>query len=147
WPHDNALIAQGLADYGLKQGAQRILRALLEASQVLDLHRLPELFCGFPRRPHEGPTLYPVACSPQSWAVASVFPVLQACLGLSLHAPHNEIRVERPLLPDGLQPVSGHGLRVNGAVADITFHRRPGLGGVSVDVTRIEGDVRFRIVK
>jgi len=147
WPHDNALLAQGLSDYGLKQGTQRILRALFEASQDLDLHRLPELFCGFARRPREGPTLYPVACSPQSWAVASIFPLLQSCLGLSLHAPSNEIRVERPLLPEDLQHVTVSGLRLNGAIADITFHRRPGGAGVGVDVTRIEGDVRFRIVK
>ena len=66
WPHDNALIAQGLAHYGLKEGVLRILTGLFEASTFLDLHRLPELFCGFERRPGEGPTLYPVACSPQS---------------------------------------------------------------------------------
>ena len=45
--------------------------ALFEASLHFDLHRLPELFCGFPRRAGAGPTLYPVACSPQAWAAAA----------------------------------------------------------------------------
>jgi hypothetical protein len=48
---------------------------------VLDLHRLPELFCGFPRRPGEMPTLYPVACAPQSWASGAVFLQLRSLPG------------------------------------------------------------------
>jgi glycogen debranching enzyme len=64
WPHDNAIIAAGLADYGNKEGAVKFLPGLLAASIFLDLHRLTELFCGFHRRTGEGPTLYPVACSP-----------------------------------------------------------------------------------
>ncbi|MFQ5749734.1 MAG: glycogen debranching N-terminal domain-containing protein, partial [Planctomycetota bacterium] len=71
WPHDNALIASGLSRYAFKQDGLRILTGLFDASLFLELHRLPELFCGFPRRPGEGPTLYPVACSPQSWAAAA----------------------------------------------------------------------------
>jgi len=31
--------------------------------------RMPELICGFTRRPGEGPTLYPSACAPQSWSI------------------------------------------------------------------------------
>src|SRR5438874_4988278 len=56
WPHDNALVAGGLALYGFKDYALKILMALFDASIFLDLHRLPELFCGFNRRPGEGPT-------------------------------------------------------------------------------------------
>jgi glycogen debranching enzyme len=57
---------------------------MLDASIFLDLHRLPELFWGFDRRGGEGPTLYPVACAPQSWAAAAVFLLLEACLGLQI---------------------------------------------------------------
>ncbi|HKW86823.1 MAG TPA: amylo-alpha-1,6-glucosidase, partial [Nitrospiraceae bacterium] len=86
WPHDNALIAIGLARYGLKESVLKIMTGLFDASLLVDLHRLPELFCGFVRRPGESPTLYPVACAPQAWSAASVFMLLQACLGLTIHA-------------------------------------------------------------
>jgi len=49
--------------YGLKEDVVQIMNAMFEASLFFDLHRLPELFCGFVRRPGEGPTLYPVACA------------------------------------------------------------------------------------
>src|SRR5262245_53561970 len=84
WPHDNALIASGMARFGFTAGALEIATRLFDASQHMDLFRLPELFCGFERRPGEGPTLYPVACSPQAWAAASVFLLLQSCLGLRI---------------------------------------------------------------
>jgi glycogen debranching enzyme len=80
WPHDNSLIGAGLARYRLKDGLLKILTGLFDASQFVDLARMPELFCGFHRRPDEGPTLYPVACSPQAWAAGSVFLLLQGCL-------------------------------------------------------------------
>jgi glycogen debranching enzyme len=73
WPHDNALIAAGLAHYGFKDNVLQILAGMYEASLFLERRRLPELFCGFERRPGEGPTLYPVACSPQAWSAATVF--------------------------------------------------------------------------
>ena len=46
----------------------QLLTGLFEASSFVDLSRLPELFCGFRRRPGEGPTRYPVACAPQTSA-------------------------------------------------------------------------------
>jgi hypothetical protein len=64
WPHDNSLIASGLAKYGFKKRAGQMFMALLDLSSLVELHRLPELFCGVDRRLGEGPTLYPVACSP-----------------------------------------------------------------------------------
>ena len=81
WPHDNALIALGALRRSEKDLALRITSGLLDLSSEVMLHRLPELICGFGRRPGKGPTLYPVACSPQAWAAGSVFMVLQACLG------------------------------------------------------------------
>ena len=70
WPHDNSLIAAGFARYELKGSVAMVLAGMMDASIFFDLHRLPELFCGFPRRPGEAPTLYPVACAPQAWASA-----------------------------------------------------------------------------
>ena len=96
WPHDNGLIAMGLARYGLGEAALQIWKAQFEASTHFDLNRVPELFCGFPRNANEGPIPYPVACSPQAWSAASVFLLFQACLGLEIDAPGNQIRFRRP---------------------------------------------------
>ncbi len=82
WPHDNALIALGMARYGLKRPVAQITRGLFEAATYMDLRRLPELFCGFQRERRRGPTLYPVACAPQAWASAAVFSLIEALLGL-----------------------------------------------------------------
>ena len=115
WPHDNALIAAGFARYGLKDAALRVFTGLFEASLCVELHRLPELFCGFVRRPGEGPTLYPVACSPQSWAVGSLFMLLEASLGLSIDAPARRITLLRPILPDFLTELTLEDLTVGDA--------------------------------
>jgi glycogen debranching enzyme len=100
----------------------------------MDLNRLPELFCGFPHRPRVGPTLYPVACSPQAWAAGSVFMLLGACLGMDINAPDRVIRFDRPILPDYLSAMDITGLRVDDAFVDLSFHYHP--DGVGVLVSR-----------
>jgi glycogen debranching enzyme len=64
WPHDNALIALGLARYGRKRSIETLFEGLFSAATYMDLGRLPELFCGFKRQRGYGSTLYPVACLP-----------------------------------------------------------------------------------
>src|SRR5438552_15837386 len=91
WPHDNALVARGFARYGLRPGLMQVFSGFFDASIYVESHGLPELFCGFARRSGEGPTLYPVACSPQSWASASVFSLLQSALGLYVAAPRGQL--------------------------------------------------------
>ena len=100
WPHDNALIALGLARYGLKHSVEHLFKGLFGAASYMDLRRLPELFCGFHRERRRGPTLYPVACSPQAWASATPFTLLEASLGLEFDAPAGEIRLHNPRLPE-----------------------------------------------
>ena len=70
WPHDNALIAWGLARYGDTKGAARLLAGLLKPDNTSISNRMPELFCGFARHSGIGPIPYPVACSPQAWSAA-----------------------------------------------------------------------------
>jgi hypothetical protein len=72
----NALIAPGLARYGFKAETARIFDALFHASIYIDLRRLPELFCGFARSRGQGPTFYPVACSPQACAAAATIALI-----------------------------------------------------------------------
>ena len=123
WPHDNALIAAGMARYGFKEFTGRILAGLLELSVHVDFHRLPELICGLHQRPGEGPTLYPVACSPQAWSAAAVFLLLQACLGISLDAPNRRLTLHRPFLPDSLAHVSIRQLSLGDGTVDLLLSR------------------------
>ena len=139
WPHDNAMVAHGLARYGFKNLAGKILLALMDVSSTLELHRLPELFCGLERREGEGPTLYPVACSPQAWASAAPFMLIEACLGLSIHGAHNRVVFNRPSLPEGIPQLSIRGLRVGDASVDLLFERQ--VDTVRVQVLEKQGDV------
>jgi len=123
WPHDNALIALGLARYGLKAEAARIFEGLFSAAIQQEHRRLPELFCGFIRRPHRGPTAYPVACSPQAWAAATPFALLKANLGLELDLDRNAVRFNNPSLPGFLSEVMIRGLRLGSSCVDIRVHR------------------------
>ena len=127
WPHDNALVAAGLARYGFKDMAGEVLSGLLAVSTFVDLHRLPELFCGLERRTREGPTLYPVACAPQAWAAAAVFLLLQSCLGLSLNAEKKQIRLDGPYLPEAVPELWIRDLRVGEACVDLFLERRANL--------------------
>ena len=145
WPHDNALIAVGLARYGFTQDALRVMTGMFDASTWFDLHRLPELFCGFVRREGEGPTLYPVACAPQTWAAGAVFLMLQAVLGLKIDAVERRVRFVRPALPPFLEQVTIRNIQVADATLDIGFHRYP--GDVGVTVLRRSGEVEVVVVR
>jgi glycogen debranching enzyme len=145
WPHDNGLIAQGLARYGLGDLALQIWTGMFEAGRYFDLHRMPELFCGFPQAPGEGPTLYPVACAPQSWSAASVFLLFQACLGLEINGPDAQIYFTRPHLPASLGELRIHNLEVAGATVDLLLVRHD--YDVGVNVLRRDGDVQILVVK
>jgi glycogen debranching enzyme len=145
WPHDNALIALGLARYGAKQAAVSVLTGLFDASLFMELHRMPELFCGFARRPGQGPTAYPVACAPQSWAAASVFMLLQSCLGLTINASRREVQFFHPVLPPFLEHVRIRNLRLGVASVDLLVMREG--DDVGVIATRREGTANIVIVK
>ncbi|MDB5987491.1 MAG: amylo-alpha,6-glucosidase [Nevskia sp.] len=139
WPHDNGLIALGLARYGHKQAAAQVFSGLFDAATYMDLRRLPELFCGFSRRQRNAPTQYPVACSPQAWASATMLSLLQSSLGLELLDRSNEIAFYRPVLPDFLDELHLRNLRLRRGSADVHLHRHG--DEVAVTVTRRDGDV------
>jgi glycogen debranching enzyme len=132
WPHDNALIAAGFARYGHKDAAIKILTGLFDAALCVELHRLPELFCGFTRRPGESPTLYPVACSPQAWAAGAAFLCLQSCLGLEVRYPNPTVTFSNPVLPSFLDAIQIYDLKVGSAAVDLVLTRHAGDVGISV---------------
>ena len=141
WPHDNALIAAGLAGYGFKDMAGEILSGLLAVSTFVDLNRLPELFCGLDRSTREGPTLYPVACAPQAWAAGAAFLLLQSCLGLSLDAEKKQIRLDGPYLPEAIPELWLRDLRVADACVDLFLERRNDL--VRLQILHKRGEVEI----
>ena len=145
WPHDNAIIALGVSQRRDKQLALRILSGLLDLSIFTELHRLPELICGFPRQPGRGPTLYPVACAPQAWAAGAVFLVLQSCLGLSINAKESRVHSYHPALPEAIQFLRIRNLKIGGSSVDLVFERQA--EAVSVDVQRRSGDIEIVTVK
>lgn len=146
WPHDNSLIAMGMARYGRRECACRLLAGFFEVSLFLDLNRLPELFCGFDKRSGEGPTLYPLSCAPQAWAAASVFFLLQACLGLELRGVSRQIIFRSPMLPEFLKVLRISGLKAGtqGSVdLEIVRHGYD----VGVNILKRDGDVRVIVEK
>jgi glycogen debranching enzyme len=138
WPHDNSLIAVGLSHYGFDDLTPVPMTGLFNASLTMDGHRLPELFCGFRRRSGEGPTLYPVACSPQAWASGAVFGLLQAFLRLSLDIQGRRLSIGRALLPPFLKYLRLLNLRVPFGSVDLQFTRHH--VDVSVSVLGKSGD-------
>jgi glycogen debranching enzyme len=123
WPHDTALCVAGMARYGERAGVVRILDQMFEAAVRLEM-RLPELYCGFERRGRgDGPVAYPVACMPQAWASGSLFMLLQASLGISISGWSEDIRIEEPHLPSGIDRLEIRNLQVGTRTVNLTFQR------------------------
>jgi glycogen debranching enzyme len=144
WPHDNALIALGLARYDQKRAVEMLFQGLFMAGNYMELSRLPELFCGFRRQHGHGPTLYPVACSPQAWASATPFTLLEASLGLTFDPYKNEIRLNNPRLPAFLEEVTLRNLQLGSSLVDLRVRRNNDT--VSLDTPRISGGIRVSVV-
>lgn len=144
WPHDNSLIAAGFARYGHKNAIDRVFQGLFDSASYMDLRRLPELYCGFQRGRERGPTLYPVACSPQAWAAGTPLLLLQSSLGLEFDPDRNEILLRNPRLPQFLGEVTLRNLRLGQSAVDLMLRRHG--KDVSVQVLRNEGRIRVSAV-
>jgi glycogen debranching enzyme len=123
WPHDNAIAAAGLKRYGHSGAACRVASALYDVAAATRDLRLPELFCGFARRAGSSVVPYPVACSPQAWATAAPFMLLQALLGIAADAGSNSLTVHQPVLPPGLRSVDLRDVRFGGSRISLAFRR------------------------
>jgi glycogen debranching enzyme len=123
WPHDSAMVAVGLRSYGFDDEALEIFTGLYEAATRFDLYRLPELFAGFDRATYGRPVRYPVACSPQAWAAASLPYLLTAVLGIVPDAFTRTLHVIRPRLPGWLDWVEIKGLMIGASHVDLRLER------------------------
>jgi glycogen debranching enzyme len=144
WPHDNALIALGLAEYGHCAEALALSAALFDAAAHMHLRRLPELFCGFTRQRGKAPTLYPVACAPQAWAACAPFALIQACLGLEIDAASSSVLLRRPHLPQFLEWLAVRDLTVGSGKLDLMFRRHD--ASVAVNLLRRDGEVDVEVM-
>ena len=100
WPFDSALAVAGLRQYGYAEEAERIARALVEASIAFPMHRPPELFCGDVRTPGEAPREYWNTCTPQLWSAAAMFTCVSSILGLEADPRRQHLRIDP--IPTGL---------------------------------------------
>ena len=145
WPHDNGLIALGLARYGHKKAALSIFEGIFDSALYDDLRRLPELFCGFERRRRQGPTSYPVACSPQAWAAATPFALVAAAIGCVIDPQDGTLTLDRPVLPKFLDDLTIRNIAIGDARVDLRLTRVE--GDVTTAVLRRDGDVLVTITK
>jgi glycogen debranching enzyme len=144
WPHDNALIALGLARYGHMHKALALTVATFDAAAHMHLRRLPELFCGFERKRDKAPTLYPVACAPQAWAACAPYLLLQACLGLEVDAANAKVTLRRPCLPPFLDWLQVKRLQVGESRLDLLFRRHD--SSVAVNLLSRDGNAEVEVV-
>jgi glycogen debranching enzyme len=122
WPHDNALIAKGMANYRLTQHAVTVFEGLVRAMGQLGDRRLPELFCGMGQI--SGHLVrYPVACSPQAWATAAPFLLLQSILGIHPDGPHSRLAIRNAGMPPSIKVLEIEGLRVGDSKVSMRFRR------------------------
>jgi glycogen debranching enzyme len=101
WPHDNSLIAHGLARYGFREEAAQVALATLEAATFFR-YRLPEVFAGYRRGRTSFPVEYPTASSPQAWATGTPLLLLRVLLGLEPDG--DELRSD-PYLPGKIERI------------------------------------------
>ncbi len=143
WPHDNSLIALGLRSIGFVDHAFEVAQGLFDMTMQQPLQRPPELFCGFPRVEGSAPVKYPVACSPQAWASGSIFQLLQMMMNLVPDAPSNQLRIIDPALPESINHLSIHNLRIGSTVLDLEFERVD--NATACRVTKKRGNLRVMI--
>jgi len=148
WPHDNALVARGFAEMNRPDLVAQVFTGLFESARHMHYRRLPELFCGF--RKEEGkegdpPVRYAVACSPQAWAAAAMYSLIQSMLNIIPDAPNKTLRIKSPMLPPFLNRLQVNNLHVGQASVDLDFRRADSTDLVTVDVRNRQGELEIII--
>jgi glycogen debranching enzyme len=118
WPHDNSLIAAGLARYARWAEAQRVIQRMMTAAQHFN-YQLPEVFAGMRRSETPFPIAYPTAARPQAWAAGTPVLLLQALLGLQPDRRRHSLEsVAPPELPSWAGTIRLSGIRAFGTLWD-----------------------------
>lgn len=141
WPFDNSLILAGFRHYGLDDFACRIFDATLEAAKRFPAGRLPEFFAGTRREESYSPAHCPRADPLQAWSAGTVPFMLTELLGLQPDGFDRALRIVRPVLPESVDHLDLHGVRVADATVDLRFTREPG-GTIVPQVLAVQGALR-----
>lgn len=140
WPHDNAIIVEGMRKHGRTREAHQIMHETFEVALSQPEFRLPELFCGFQREATSKPIEYPVSCSPQAWAAGSLYQMLSANLNFEPEAMNNVLRIVDPALPPWLGKVQIYRLQIGASELDLAFECNGDY--TFVQILRKSGNVR-----
>jgi glycogen debranching enzyme len=143
WPHDNAIVAEGLRRYGHLHGFLSIFTGILNAVEAMGVGHVPELFCGFSRASHDKPVPFPVACIPQAWASGAVLQLIRGLLGVSVRAADALVCFDDPVLPEWLKWIEVRGLCVPGGSMEFIAVR--GRQSCSIEVLAKPDNVRVVI--
>ena len=138
WPHDNSIIAHGMALMEFRSAATRCFTTLYQAALEFRDYRLPELFCGVQRHDYDEPVHYPVSCSPQAWASGAMLLMLVSILGIRPSAQRKELNIVNPELPEWLDHLHLRNLRVGNCRVGLDFTRRG--SRTFCNVVDVEGD-------
>jgi glycogen debranching enzyme len=141
WPQDNGIIAAGFKRYGLADEANKVIRAIFDATERFDAYRPPEVFAGVQREGEvDFPILYPGGANiPQAWATGSIFHMLRTMLGLRADAPNKRLYVN-PTLPEWLPDIELRHLQVGPCLLDIRFWREGSVSRWEVANVRAKDD-------
>ncbi|MCU6708740.1 trehalase family glycosidase [Paenibacillus sp. J5C_2022] len=134
WPHDNSLIALGMARYGYAEQTAKLARALFDSAEQFGQHRLPELFCGYDRN-EEQMVPFPVACSPQAWAAGTPYGTMLALLNPQANG-WEKTMVVNPTLPSGLNRLRISNWRLGEGEIDFALERSEGGEGFDLTIER-----------
>jgi glycogen debranching enzyme len=122
WPHDNSIIAAGLARYGFRNEAALVVAAVFEASLVFR-YRLPEVFAGYERTKTRFPVQYPTASCPQAWAAGT--PMLGIRVLLGLEPKGDELTsASDPVLPFWMGSLTVEGIPGRWGRADVSAQQK-----------------------
>jgi glycogen debranching enzyme len=138
WPVEQATFALGFKRYGLDDHVDRLITGLFRAARHFHHLRLPELVAGHGIDERAVPALYPQACSPQAWSASATIQLFQVMLGIYPFAAARVLALVRPRLPDWLETLTLHRLRVGDAVVSLRF-RREADGSASHEVVDRQG--------
>jgi glycogen debranching enzyme len=116
WPHDTAIVAEGMRRYGYRDEAAEVCKSLFDVAEAFS-NQLPEVFAGFPRDDSGVPVEYPEALKPQAWAAGAPLLVLRTILGLD---PVDGNLRSRPELPKNLTKVGLSKVGFRGRYIDMT---------------------------
>ena len=144
WPHDNALIALGLARYGLQDDAVARLRG--------PLRRRAAPSCAACRSCSAASSAARIAARRLSGRVlaaglggGATSAAAAPASASSWRTTENEIRFRDPVMPDFLDEVIIRNIRLGGSRADLRLHRYG--HDVTANVLSREGSLRVVLLK